>query len=351
MEVLILLVVLGIAAKQAWDETAGHARQSRAAHMTASGSAARSRPRRAAAAVHHDTGFWAHQVSHGFPDARHGFASGWHDGGQRATAARTGRAKSRADHAETRARHVPEYRGHVQRYRDAMTELRRQRQGEDVAHATAPDDGKAAPPLPADEVRPTRRVDGKPETPADTRFFDWRQGGYRGPIDQDGNIPASDAPGMAALAALARLSAADGNGAGHHTSPDNGLAAVPGKETGKPEEGNGDMATGTAEITYTQQLDQLTQIRDECEEEVARLKRRRITAMVDALSGLGLDSATLSEAAAIDDDLRAQMQAAQQALDDAEAARDGLIKRHGGIQEAVSDSPVDQPAQPSYYAE
>ena len=32
----------------------------------------------------------------------------------------------------------------------------------------------------------TRRVDGKPETAADTRFFDLRESGYDGPVDQDG---------------------------------------------------------------------------------------------------------------------------------------------------------------------
>lgn len=32
----------------------------------------------------------------------------------------------------------------------------------------------------------TRRVDGRPETDADTRFFDLRESGYDGPIDQDG---------------------------------------------------------------------------------------------------------------------------------------------------------------------
>lgn len=32
----------------------------------------------------------------------------------------------------------------------------------------------------------SRRPDGKPETPADTRFFDLRESGYTGPIDQDG---------------------------------------------------------------------------------------------------------------------------------------------------------------------
>ncbi len=36
----------------------------------------------------------------------------------------------------------------------------------------------------------TRRWDGKPETEADTRFFDLRESGYTGLIDQDGN-PAS----------------------------------------------------------------------------------------------------------------------------------------------------------------
>jgi hypothetical protein len=32
----------------------------------------------------------------------------------------------------------------------------------------------------------TRRVDGKPETEADRRFFDLRESGYAGPVDQDG---------------------------------------------------------------------------------------------------------------------------------------------------------------------
>jgi hypothetical protein len=35
----------------------------------------------------------------------------------------------------------------------------------------------------------TRRVDGKPETAADKRFFDLRQSGYTGPINQDGYKP------------------------------------------------------------------------------------------------------------------------------------------------------------------
>jgi hypothetical protein len=32
----------------------------------------------------------------------------------------------------------------------------------------------------------TRRFDGQPETERDTRFFDLRESGWGGPIDQDG---------------------------------------------------------------------------------------------------------------------------------------------------------------------
>lgn len=40
---------------------------------------------------------------------------------------------------------------------------------------------------------PTRRPDGKPGTAADKRFFDLRESGYTGPVDQDGNIPSATA--------------------------------------------------------------------------------------------------------------------------------------------------------------
>lgn len=48
----------------------------------------------------------------------------------------------------------------------------------------------------------TRRVDGRPETDADRRFFDARQSGYTGPIDQNGDKVASG-PAKDILDALA----------------------------------------------------------------------------------------------------------------------------------------------------
>jgi hypothetical protein len=49
----------------------------------------------------------------------------------------------------------------------------------------------------------TRRPDGQPETPADQKFFDLRESGYRGPIDQDGNVPAADDRRVDVLNAMA----------------------------------------------------------------------------------------------------------------------------------------------------
>lgn len=48
----------------------------------------------------------------------------------------------------------------------------------------------------------TRRVDGRAETAADTRFFDVREAGYTGPIDQDGYPVPADDPGAQILARM-----------------------------------------------------------------------------------------------------------------------------------------------------
>lgn len=40
----------------------------------------------------------------------------------------------------------------------------------------------------------SRRVDGKPETKADKKFFALRESGYTGPVDQDGNKAETGRP-------------------------------------------------------------------------------------------------------------------------------------------------------------
>lgn len=114
-----------------------------------------------------------------------------------------------------------------------------------------------------------------------------------------------------------------------------------------PTEGNAMPSSG--DTTYRQQMAELEAIRGSAEQEVNSTRRKLMVSRLDVLQNLGLDSASLAEAAAIDDALQAQEKAAQQTLDAAEAAVAGLQKRHGGIQEAVDSSPVDKPAEPEFY--
>lgn len=117
-----------------------------------------------------------------------------------------------------------------------------------------------------------------------------------------------------------------------------------------PTEGHTTMPTSSGETTYTEQLSELKAIRQDAEAAVNDARIRRMVNRLDVLTSLGLDAATLSEAAEIDDALRAQQKAAQQVLDATDAAITGLQRRHGGIQEAVNDAPIAQPAEPAFYA-
>ena len=61
--------------------------------------------------------------------------------------------------------------------------------------------GGQAPPAPSAF---SRRVDRKPETEADKRFFGLRESGYKGPIDQDG-YAVTEGPVADVLAAMAKI--------------------------------------------------------------------------------------------------------------------------------------------------
>jgi hypothetical protein len=301
MEILILfLVVYGLRA--AVKDSAAHFGKSKAASRSAS--AGSSRPRRAASAVHHDVGYWASQIIHGFPEARHGFARGWHDERQRQEQARIGARKAKADRLENRMRLIPEDREHQRRIDEAEDVLRREREPEpESVHAKA--DEEAQP------------VDGEPGA--------GQPNGREEP--QEG-------------------SADEGEG-----SPDGTFPAPETAPSPSPTEGsNGMPASQQADTTYTEHRDELVKIRADAEEEVGSVRRKRMLNRLDILTGLGLDKDSLSEAAAIDDALRDQQKAAQQTLDSTDAAIHGLEHRHGGIQEAVDNSPVAEPAQPGFYA-
>jgi hypothetical protein len=128
MEALIIAIVITYAIRKSAEQGHFHWQSARSANRRST--RGRSIPRRAASAVQHDIGYWAHQVTRGFPQARNGLASGWHAGRTAQARGRAQRAKARADHLEARARLIPEIREHYRRAGEALEEIRRQQQEE-----------------------------------------------------------------------------------------------------------------------------------------------------------------------------------------------------------------------------
>jgi hypothetical protein len=88
----------------------------------------------------------------------------------------------------------------------------------------------------------TRRADGKPETPADTQFFDLRQAGYNGPVGQDGR-PAASGPAADALASLAAA------------TPDGGAPPAPAASPAAPTAPDRARRENTMTRRYSMSLD------------------------------------------------------------------------------------------------
>ena len=303
MEALILAMIIAYAVKKAAEDAHLHWQGAKSANRKAS----KGKPvsKRAASAIQHDAGYWAHQTLNGFPQVRNGLAAGWHAGRTAQQQGRAQRQKARTGHLEERARLMPELREHRRRQAGALEEIRAARQPEPEP-ATAEPEGRHCAMCP--RVLPDG-YDGAvcPECRSRIHEHALSTRRPRQEDDSDTTPPAT------------------------------------------PTEGN--AMTASDDITYASQLRELTEIRRDAEEEVNSTRRKRMMNRLDVLMSLGLDRQTCAEAAAIDDALQAQEKAAQQTLDAADAAASGLRQRHGGIQEAVSDSPVDQPAQPEFYQE
>ena len=105
----------------------------------------------------------------------------------------------------------------------------------------------------------------------------------------------------------------------------------------------------SGDTSYTQQMRELEEIRRDAEEASANVARKRMTSRLDILQSMGLDKDSLSEAAEIDDALQDLEKAVQRLIEAVDAAIAGLEKRHGGIKEAVDDSPADKAADPEFY--
>ncbi len=402
MEVFLFFVLV-YAAKRAWDDARQGAAKSRKAYMKRAAKKYPGMPRRQASrhALKHDIGHALSQAFRGFPNARHGFAAGWHEGRQAHAHARAGHQRAKAEHLETRASLVPDLTGYRERQKAALERIRRGT-GPAVkaacSHAPAPclapdscpcacpdcmyayafrgEQEEAAckhapgacltptacpcdcpgcmaafsaqwePPQEGSEERqPTRRADGLPETEADKKFFDLRESGYTGPIDRNGNIPDPSDPEDARM-----LDVLDG--LGNASSPTegtpmasevtyDGVIRAAGEAVTAAEERAAEIArtTSAAEAQATE----------------AGIAQRWADQAAENMQALNVDPATLSAMADHQDALTAAEKAHQEAIEalqrvaqaqgrvteTAQNVKGTLERGHAGLKQAHDDAPVD----------
>jgi hypothetical protein len=413
MEALVIILIVIWAVKHSAGEGHLNWQSSKAANRRRT--RGRSVPRRAASAVQHDFGYWLHQVLNGFPQARHGLADGWHAGRAAQVQGAAERQKARADHLSLRARLIPEIREHRRRQAEAIEQIRAARHPEPPAPdddpGPAPQDGPTYsygyegsqshwPAESATEAYDRARLASRDGDPWQVAQYPPGGGPGRTVATYRNGLPVSQAEPGHALSDITSLTpircmvhgtsctwAEYADGTGEHRTPreedddpDLEMALflsdldVARERANPPTEGPDPMnqatsggtpfggspfgagatnriGAGSGDTTYTQQLREFTAIRDDAEAQVNDARIKRMMNHLDILTSLGLDKDSLSEAASIDDALRQQQKAAQETLDAADAAIHGLKTRHGGIKQAVDDAPVDQPAQPEFYAD
>jgi hypothetical protein len=351
MDLIVLIIFIYAISKALKDARAGW-RKSKGAYMRSVDARFPSlpKPRRAARAAQHDLGYWTAHALRGFPHARRGFAAGWQEGRQ----AKAG--------------------GKPLLWRDVKPP-----EGEVRPAAGAEESVPAAPAVPAlvpaAPAAPEPRVCaacGNPENGPR------KGGGNWGPLVLYRENDPAAAAGLRNNPYLAHKAHFDDESTGFYGRPyepadphacgnPNGCACpchgasaepeLPGLPAHQPS-GNQTAVKGTpvmaatADITYNSQMDQLTKMRDDSDRELteAKVKLAMASLSVDSLIGMRVGAGTISHAESRREAYERQVEAAQEALDAAEAGIASLQREHGGIQEAVDNSPVHLPAEPEFYS-
>jgi hypothetical protein len=303
---LIFWVAVGAGVKTAWDHGRADRQRSRQASVTKAAKKASPKDltpaQRRVTTARHDIGWWASEALRGFPVHRTGWHHGWLEHKTDLTQRRAAREKARTAHVEAQADVAETLPGHRERQLAA-------RQRIDQAQAQAsPQEHKPgdAPGLPADAVTP----------PA-----------------------ASSLPPIQEPAWATRPAAPPGNS----TAAVNGTAASPAPAEGKP------VATQT-ETSYEEVITAAKAQAADAEGNVAALDQQitAAQALADAMLASEVDSASVSDQMDYIDKLNAARAAYAEAGEQAEAVDTNVQQRHGGIAEAVQDSPVD-PAAMGFY--
>jgi hypothetical protein len=325
-----------------------------------------------ATARRHTLGWWLREAGNGFPVARTGWHAGWiahrteylQHAGHREDA-RTRHVEAQADAAEQVKDHA-ERRAAARARRDAIlaqvdsaptfggkegSRKEVQKAADAVVLPFAPRDRPHAP-LPADTVgkpagkpepgpyAPTRRADGEPETEADRRFFDLRESGYDGPIDQDGNIPDGAQPGPDASGnpndpATAGLPLNDPRSPDYVETPDEDALA----EDDPPSPAT--QGAPVSDTTFTSVVNDARAALAQSDQDTAEIRARKDAAYAtaDSLAAAGADPAVISAQMDYADQLAVAEKALAAAGEHAGATANTAEKYHGQMQEAHDSAP------------
>ena len=307
IEALIVAIVITMAVKYAAEHASGHWQKSKAGNRKST--RGKSIPKRAASAVHHDVGYWAHQVLNGFPEVRRGLADGWHEGRAAQAQGTAERHRRKTERLEGRAGLAEQIREHRRRQAEARERIRA---------AAEPEPGPELEPEP--EPEPSREPEPEPERPVDRTGL---------PV-----CPRCQAPtATPELCPVCRL-----------YDSRNGQQ--------EPEE-NTVTKEGTSmasDVTYDGVLRHVTLAQDFEEAALAERNDRagQAAGLADQMQALGVDPATLGAMGDYLDAMADAQKAQQQAMEAAEVVAVNLKRGHAALSEAHKEAPVRAAERPFY---
>jgi hypothetical protein len=313
MEAIIFAIVLVWAVRKAAEN--GHLSWQGSKAGNRRGSRGKSIPKRAASAVQHDVGYWAHQILNGFPAARRGLANGWHAGRTAQAQSAAERQQRKAEHLETRVRLIPEIREHRRRQAEAWERICGDQQPE-----------QEFPVLLTGRSRSGRPVNPLTGEPHDTVAV-WDQ------EDLDRRLAAAaEDPDMKVTTRPVPDPASEA-GTPEGTSP----------ETSQPTSTTEEGTQMASDVTYDGVLRAMDKAVMAAEDhgETARAAHVQASGIADQMQALEVDPATLGAMADHLDALDAAAKAQQQVLDTARSVHETLQRGHAQLAEAHKEAVVE----------
>jgi len=284
----------------------------------------------------HDAGFHANQLAGGFPEARHGFARGWHEASKAHAEAMAGRQKARTEQLEHHVGLLPQLADYRTRQQKALEQIRGGQAGTEG--------GAFAPVLltaRSKSGKPVNRLTGAPEDTAmvhDKDDLDRRLAAAAD--DPDMEVTTRPMPGTQPASTDTTVVTENGEPVHSPKTP---------PSTASPTEGN-TMPTGTGEVTYDGVQRNMTATQDAAEQQAAEADAAAKAAgdTAEQMQALEMDPATLGAMADHLDAHEAVRAAVARMRETAETVQTTLARGHSGLAEAHQNAPVEAAAKPFY---